>query len=377
MNYRQQALFDNNATFVRINTICNTMYHTYLDKYPNVVGIGAAAKIQGGTSLNYPALTFLVTKKVPDSELKPEEKIPQTIENIPTDVVIVGNLVPFSSSYYDKFNNNNTFNNNNNQFNNIDYFNNNVPYSQSNERKIYPKSALEGYSLDKPVQGGDSIGFPNSPIEGTIGCAVLGNKSKSIYILSTGHVLAGNGTENREKRANIISPSPKNGGKPENILGQLYRNISPKYPKGKALGKNFNIVNAALAYVGDVKHKDDILSNTLKKGVIGYDEITLGNIGLGDEVIKVGATTKETRGKVIIVNAALKITIAGKIAIYIHQILTEPMAKAGDSGSLGLSATNPGTAFGLLMGGSDLITIYNPLKDVLSELGVQIWNSTN
>jgi hypothetical protein len=51
---------------------------------PNVVGVSAEVTGKGGV------LIVLVRRKLPRSQLAPEEVIPQQIEGIPTEVVEVG-----------------------------------------------------------------------------------------------------------------------------------------------------------------------------------------------------------------------------------------------------------------------------------------------
>lgn len=55
-----------------------------LRKRPNVVGIGQGER--GGR----PVIKVLVTRKLPEAELRKEDVIPKTIAGFPTDVVEVG-----------------------------------------------------------------------------------------------------------------------------------------------------------------------------------------------------------------------------------------------------------------------------------------------
>ena len=65
----------------------------YLDKFmalPNVVTLAIGEKIRAGVRTGQIAIIFLVKKKVPESELRKEEIIPNMIKGYPTDVVEVG-----------------------------------------------------------------------------------------------------------------------------------------------------------------------------------------------------------------------------------------------------------------------------------------------
>lgn len=57
-----------------------------------VVGVGIGFKEQGGARSHQLSLVVYVSQKVPDHSLAPRDRIPASIEGIPTDVVEVGKI---------------------------------------------------------------------------------------------------------------------------------------------------------------------------------------------------------------------------------------------------------------------------------------------
>jgi hypothetical protein len=58
----------------------------------NVVGVGVGLRQKGGAYTDEIALVVMVRKKVPTIELEPEDRIPEAIEDVPIDVLEVGEL---------------------------------------------------------------------------------------------------------------------------------------------------------------------------------------------------------------------------------------------------------------------------------------------
>lgn len=59
---------------------------------PNVVGVGVGLRQKDGVFTEQVALVVMVSKKVPDFELAPEDRIPEKIDDVPVDVLEVGEL---------------------------------------------------------------------------------------------------------------------------------------------------------------------------------------------------------------------------------------------------------------------------------------------
>jgi hypothetical protein len=63
-------------------------------RYPNVVGVATGTPTRGGQPAGGPALLVLVSRKVPASELGPDELLPRELEGVPVDVVETGAIKP-------------------------------------------------------------------------------------------------------------------------------------------------------------------------------------------------------------------------------------------------------------------------------------------
>ena len=62
------------------------LYEEQLMRLPNVIGVGV------GDKAGKPVLKVLVTQKVPESSLQPQEVIPKTLGGYETDVEEVGTI---------------------------------------------------------------------------------------------------------------------------------------------------------------------------------------------------------------------------------------------------------------------------------------------
>ena len=83
--------FDHKATTNRILAV-KQVYEDELLSKPNVVGVAIGYSQIGGQTTDKLALVVLVTNKVPQTTLKPEDQIPISIEGIPIDVQEVGEI---------------------------------------------------------------------------------------------------------------------------------------------------------------------------------------------------------------------------------------------------------------------------------------------
>jgi len=72
-------------------------YEADLMRKANVVGVGIGLREQGGKPTGEPAIVVSVTRKVPPSQLAPDDVIPRELEGIPVDVQVVGVLRAFDS----------------------------------------------------------------------------------------------------------------------------------------------------------------------------------------------------------------------------------------------------------------------------------------
>ena len=90
----------------------------------------------------------------------------------------------------------------------------------------------------------------------------------------------------------------------------------------------------------------------------------------GMPVKKSGRTTGLTSGIVKAINGEIEIAFAGeRKAIFQNQIITGDMTEPGDSGSLLLDQQN--RAVGLLCGGSQFVSVYNPIAVIIQNLNIK------
>lgn len=102
--------------------------------------------------------------------------------------------------------------------------------------------------------------------------------------------------------------------------------------------------------------------------------LAVGTPRLGMQIRKTGRTTDTTQGVVNLINATIDVgynTLAGpKTARFVNQVIASGMSQGGDSGSL-IVELNSQTAVGLLFAGSGTATIFTPIERVLAEMNVQ------
>lgn len=282
-------------------------------KKANVVGLGVGEKIQKGVLQGRLSLKVYVEKKVIRSQLTGEDLIPQMLSGIESDVEEIGKIVAFGNT-----------------------------------------------GRYRPALGGVSIGHYKITA-GTLGCLVKDKETGNIFILSNNHVLAN--SNNAKKGDPILQPASYDGGKkPKDILARLERWIEI------AFGTQGNLVDAALA-----KPKQNALVNPeivemgIPKGV--------GRGKLGMSVQKSGRTTGYTTGKVKDISAVVKVNYGRKIALFRNQIITTAMSQGGDSGSLVLDQKK--RAVGLLFAGSEVVTLCNPIQEVLRRLEIELVTTDN
>jgi hypothetical protein len=68
------------------------VYEDELLSKPNVVGVAIGYSQTGGQTTDKLALVVMVTNKVPQTTLNPEDQIPISLEGIPIDVQEVGEI---------------------------------------------------------------------------------------------------------------------------------------------------------------------------------------------------------------------------------------------------------------------------------------------
>lgn len=70
-------------------------YEQELLSKPNVVGVGVGFRQVNGEPTSSVAVVVMVSRKLPDSQLAPEDRIPTEIDQVPVDVQEVGEITAF------------------------------------------------------------------------------------------------------------------------------------------------------------------------------------------------------------------------------------------------------------------------------------------
>lgn len=281
---------------------------TRLLEKANVVGCGVGEKIKSGLSLGRICLKVYVQKKHPLNKLARIDVIPRSLSSVETDVEEVGKI-----------------------------------------------RALRFRGRFRPALGGSSIGHYQITA-GTFGCLVKDKTTQETFILSNNHVLA---NSNKAKKGDsILQPGPYDGGKkPKDTIASLERWVEIKF------GKEANFADAALARPKSLKSvKPEIMEIGLPAGIARAKLALL--------IQKSGRTTGYTIGKIKDISATIKVDYDKKIALFRNQILATNMSQGGDSGSLVLDMKR--RAVGLLFAGSEVVTILNPILEVMAHLKVNL-----
>jgi len=315
-------------------------------KKKNVVGVGIGKKITKGQRTDKNCITVLVSRKLPLKALAAEDVVPKEIEGVVLDVIQVGTVRAFAGPT-DKW---------------------------------------------RPAPGGVSIGHYKITA-GTLGVVVKSRTTGKRMILSNNHVLAN--SNDAAAGDEILQPGPYDGGTVEqDVIARLDRFVPIQFQTApstcslgnsltalfnaltKGIGSSFRVqglqisqatnrVDAALALpLADNLVKDEILGIG---AVNGWTE----EVDVGTAVKKSGRTTGLTEGSVEVLDATVNVEYGeGKIATFTGQYVAGPMSQGGDSGSLVVDGQT--RAVGLLFAGSDQTTIFNPIKEVIAALDIDL-----
>ncbi|MHA2274239.1 MAG: hypothetical protein ACXAC2_00630 [Candidatus Kariarchaeaceae archaeon] len=336
------------------------MYKDLLLKYPNVNFVGRGRKIKDGKMVGN-AIVCGVKQKFPLEALSEHEIIPSEVVDhrgvlSMTDVVEVGEIVAPRS----------------------------VP------------QAFDRTATWRPAPGGVSIGHRDITA-GTLGAWVYDNATGELLILSNNHVLAN--SNNAKIGDPILQQGPHDGGRfPDHHVANLHKfveisfGVSPSdcpitdtivkgLNKGaSAIGSSHRLSSSKVSPQASNK-VDAAVARAIELSVMGDPSILeIGRVtsytkglSLGMRVFKSGRTTEFTSGEIVVLDAVVNVSYGSAgTAMFEGQIITGAMSAGGDSGSLGvLQDGDHDSAFGLLFAGSDQVTIFNPIIDVLTSLNIR------
>ncbi|MEE8556844.1 MAG: hypothetical protein V3T14_03055 [Myxococcota bacterium] len=310
---------------------------------PQVVATGIGYKVTGGQTTGTLCIICSVTEKRDLSELGPGERVPRTVDGVPTDVVRSG-----------------------------------------------PIHALES-STDRlrPAPGGVSIGHVDITA-GTLGCLV--RRGREVFILSNNHVLA-NSNDGRPGDA-VLQPGPLDGGQPSNDrIAELAEFVPIAFVGAKsncrAASRTVAVLNWVARLLGATTRfravagqaienlVDAALARPFREGDVSGEILEIGPIKgsaraeLGLAVKKSGRTTGFTTGVIEQIDVTVDVQYgAGRVARFSDQLLAGPMSQGGDSGSAVLDEQD--RLVGLLFAGSDSTTIFNRIEHVFSAFRVEL-----
>lgn len=312
-----------------------------------MVGVGIGHKKTGGKTLAELCLVALVQSKVSEDTLPEGAAIPSELGGYRTDVVEVGHLRAMTSR-------------------------------------------LERW---RPAVGGISIGH-FQVTAGTLGCVVYNLASAEPLILSNNHVLAN--SNDCSLHDPILQQGKVDGGVAgEDTIATLSRFVPIRFQKADSsislpvfiiqLGlwlaeflKNESMKNFFESLLPQINLVDAAVAKPLDPLMVLPEVLEIGvptgimDASLDMAVRKSGRTTGITNGTIEVINATVTVSYGdNKTALFENQIITSAMCMGGDSGSVLFSAES-NQVVGLLFGGSSLVTIYNPIQQVLSALKVSL-----
>ncbi|HHY45687.1 MAG TPA: hypothetical protein GX506_00105 [Firmicutes bacterium] len=318
-------------------------------KIENVVGVGRGYKKVRGQRTGEEAIIVMVVKKMPRSELRAASIVPETIEDIKTDVLEVGEIV-----------------------------------------------FLGRQDRMRPAQPGVSIGHYRVTA-GTLGAVVRDARTGAPLILSNNHVLA-NSTSGSDGKAragdSILQPGAYDGGRPDRDQIATLERFVPIYRSvGTPTCEVATLFQKVIEYriqqfkpqyrvlilrqTGQVNTVDAAVAKPLsedlvKSEILGIGEIQgVAEVEPGMMVKKSGRTTGVTSAQVEVVDATLQVGYGNSdVATFEDQVVAGVMAQGGDSGSAILDGNN--RIVGLLFAGSDKVTVFNRIQNVMKLLDIKI-----
>jgi hypothetical protein len=197
------------------------------------------------------------------------------------------------------------------------------------------------------------------------------------YLLSNCHVLARSG---KAKPKDMIVQPAISLLIERDAIARLTRFIPVETTETLPLKDQNNLVDAAIAEVlpPDSNNPNGYIEdNYSTRGLNLTSWRRTKDIPVNLEICKVGGMTHYKEGKVVYMNATVKVPFRGGMALFRNQILTTDIGEPGDSGSL-VVCQSDGSAIGLLFAqlaateGQKNLTIVNPIQTVQNLLRVKI-----
>lgn len=316
-------------------------------KKKNVVGVAIGKKIVGGEERDELCVTVFVKKKEPVSALDKDDAIPETLDDVKTDVIETGEIVAYS-------------------------------------RMVRMR----------PCPPGMSIGHVDVTA-GTFGCVVRDESDRQL-ILSNNHVLAHSNDAGPGDA--ILQPGKIDGGTLNDVIGSLLRFVPLGFESGPSTCPLAQIVAGGLNYLAQHLGRRSRFTAVLSPAGPNLVDAAVGlprdaadikpeiiDIGrpvdtaaaaIGLEVTKSGRTTGTTVGRITNLNATVRVSYGGgRTATFEDQMIISDgqFSAPGDSGSaICTFVDGEPRLVGLLFAGGQTITIANRIEDVLELLDVSL-----
>ena len=301
-------------------------YQENLSFYKNVWAVGKGYRFRNGKQTKEKCIICFVDKKLPETQLLTEEKLPRKIRGLfgcRVDVISLNGKIETTNIHRTKM---------------------------------------------RPAKGGISISHPMITA-GTLGAKVWDKDTGQPYILSNAHVVfpfylgAKIGDE-------AWQPGRIDRGSNKDKIG-----ILEKYAPIKPLPVKNNLADAALVKIED----KDVLNEQIGLGKMG---IKVVRVKINDELIKSSRTSGVNEGRVIATNVLSRVRfnwrdsegkIIKRIIYFTDQVFTSqnpnPFVRGGDSGSVVyLKKTKQPCA--LIFAGSPRVGVMNNLDNVCKFLNI-------
>ena len=310
---------------------------------PNVVAAGIGFKTVQGNGDATLSIVCSVTHKVRAELLSPQDRIPESIAGVPTDIVSTGPFYAFQART----------------------------------------------DRHRPAPGGVSIGHRDITA-GTLGCLV--HRNNQTFILSNNHVLAN--SNDATVGDPILQPGPFDGARwLADQIAELSEFVPLRFIGAPSdcsfAGAIARVLNALARMIGSdtrlkpvtmqvgENHVDAAIARPLAADLVTPEILEIGTIQglgrgeLGMTIKKSGRTTGLTQGQILQVDVTVDVQYgAGRVARFTDQLLAGAMSQGGDSGSAVLDSGN--RLVGLLFAGSPTSTVINRIEHVFSALRVTL-----
>jgi len=317
--------------------------------YPNVEGVFKGYKVKNGKRTKTLAVLVCVSKKLPESQLHPQDIIPKAVNvsghNVKTDVIQSGKFKALAS----------------------------MPGSLDPPLIDFSGKVKSGYSCGHPAITAGSVG-------------PFANRNGKRCLVTNAHV--GANTNDGKIGDPLYYPGPYDGGGPENTISHLVATIpiemiASNCPFFRAvvwtcngLAKFFRRQSRLPSPIRQIANQVDCCAHELMPE-IEIDEI-IPYIGkptgiieaeLGMKLQALGRTTGYTQGEVIGTEGSARVSYDSQgTAMYEDQILSDIRTDGGDSGSVALHGTK---LVGLRFAGTGSFVLMNKMQTVFDELGLE------